>query len=134
MKKQILALLATTLITSGVIAGTQNCSDGYDNLEHLGSCLGSVVDSSIGILVDLPSDAKKWSSEQHIKAKQKLETIKNNICNNTNPVKEVIVEKIIYIDRIIKVPSKVRERRCVIKKQSDRFGNTREVTTCTEWK
>jgi hypothetical protein len=31
----------------------------YDNLEHLSSCLGDVVDSSIGALSNLPSDAKK---------------------------------------------------------------------------
>ena len=136
MKKQILALLTSVLISSSVIAEEKDCSGGYGNLEHLGSCLGNVVDSSIGALSSLPSDAKKWSDKQHTKAKQKLETIKNDICDNANPVKEVIVEKIVYVDRIVEVevPTKVRERRCVTKKQSDRFGNTNEVTTCTEWK
>ena len=88
----------------------------------------------MGILADLPSDVQIWSDKQHEKAKRKLEIIKDDICNNENPVKEIIVEKIIYVDRIIQVPAKVRKRRCITKKQSDRFGNINEVTSCTEWK
>lgn len=134
MKKQLLIALTLGFIAFGATAESKNCTDGYDNLEHLGSCLGGVVDSSIGALSSLPSDAKKWSSDQHQKAKQKLEAIKQDICNDRNLVKEVIVEKIVYVDRIVEVPAKALERRCVTNKKSDRFGNTSEVITCTEWK
>ena len=134
MNKYLITLTLTTLLGFNVMAEPKKCSDGYNNLEHLGTCLGKVVDSSIGILTDLPSDVKKWSGKQHTKAKQKLEDIKTDICDNNNSVKEVIVEKIVYVDRIVEVPAKALERRCVTKKQSDRFGNTGEVITCTEWK
>ncbi|MDC9726568.1 MAG: hypothetical protein PSN35_01885 [Candidatus Thioglobus sp.] len=134
MKKSLLALLLTALVSVNATAETNKCSSGYDNLEHLGGCLGNVVDSGIGILADLPSDAKAWSNKQHVKAKQKIENIKNDICDNTNPVKEVIVEKIVYVDKIVEVPAKTQERRCVTQKKSDRFGNTNEITTCTEWR
>ena len=134
MKKQLLSALIFASFSFNVNSDSENCNAGYDNLEHLGSCLGGVVDSSMGILANLPSDVQMWSDKQHAKAKQKLEIIKDDICNNENSVKEIIVEKIIYVDRIIKVPAKVHERRCITKKQSDRFGNINEVTSCTEWK
>ncbi len=134
MNKLLTTLVLATLASLNAMAESNKCADGYDNLEHLGSCLGNVVDSGIGILADLPSDAKVWSDKQHTKAKQKLENIKNDICDNNNPVKEVIVEKIVYVDRIVEVPAKALERRCVTNKKSDRFGNTSEVITCTEWK
>jgi hypothetical protein len=134
MNKFLTTFVLTTLISLSTIAESEKCSNGYDNLEHLGSCLGGVVDSSIGALSNLPSDAKKWSSDQHQKAKQKLEAIKQDICNDSNPVNEVIVEKIVYVDRLVEVPAKAMERRCITNKKSDRFGNTSEVITCTEWK
>lgn len=134
MKIQSISLLLIALASFNVSADSKDCTNGYDDLEHLSSCLGSVVDSSITVLGGLPTDAKKWSNQQHSKAKEKLETIKSDICNNVNPVKEVIIEKIVYVDRIVEVPAKVTERRCVTKKQSDRYGNTNEVITCTEWK
>ncbi|CAC9589803.1 hypothetical protein [uncultured Gammaproteobacteria bacterium] len=134
MKKQLLIALFCSFTSFGVIAESKNCASGYDNLEHLGSCLGGVVDSSMGILADLPSDIKNWSNKQHIKAKQKLETIKSDICSDSNPIKEVIVERVVYVDRIVEVPTKVLERRCITNKKSDRFGNINEMTTCTEWK
>ncbi len=134
MNKLLTTLALITLVSLSATAESNKCANGYDNLEHLGSCLGNVVDSGIGILADLPSDAKVWSDKQHTKAKQKLENIKNDICDNANPVKEVIVEKIVYVDRIKEVPAKIMERRCVTQKQSDRFGNVNEATTCTEWK
>jgi len=134
MKIQPIILLLIALVSFNVSADSKDCTNGYDNLEHLSSCLGNVVDSSITVLGNLPIDAKKWSDQQHTKAKEKLEAIKSDICNDTNPVKEVIVEKIVYVDRIVEVPAKVMERRCVTKKQSDRYGNTNEVITCTEWK
>ena len=134
MKKQLLSALIFASFSFNVNSDSESCNAGYDNLEHLGSCLGGVVDSSMGILADLPSDVQIWSDKQHEKAKRKLEIIKDDICNNENPVKEIIVEKIIYVDRIIQVPAKVRKRRCITKKQSDRFGNINEVTSCTEWK
>ena len=49
-------------------------------------------------------------------------------------VVEKIVEKIIYIDKIVNVPAMPKERQCSTKRQSDRFGNVDEVTACTEWK
>jgi membrane protein involved in colicin uptake len=134
MKKQILIAITLGFTSFHATAESKNCTAGYDNIEHLGSCLGGVVDSSINALSSLPSDAKKWSSDQHQKAKQKLEEIKQNICNDNNPVKEVVVEKIVYVDRLVEVPAKALERRCVTNKKSDRFGNTSEVITCTEWK
>jgi hypothetical protein len=134
MKKQLLIVLTLGSLTFNATAESKNCTVGYDNLEHLGSCLGGVVDSSISALSNLPSDTKKWSNDQHLKAKQKLESIKQDICNDSNPVKEVIVEKVVYVDRFVKVPAKALERRCVTNKKSDRFGNTSEVITCTEWK
>ncbi|MDB2589837.1 hypothetical protein N9Y32_02280 [Candidatus Thioglobus sp.] len=134
MKKQLLIILTLVTLTFNTSAESKNCTVGYDNLEHLGNCLGGVVDSSIGALSNLPSDAKKWSNDQHLKAKQKLESIKQDICNDSNPIKEVVVEKIVYVDRLVKVPAKALERRCVTNKKSDRFGNTSEVITCTEWK
>jgi len=134
MKKQLLIVLTLGSLTFNAVAESKNCTVGYDNLEHLGSCLGGVVDSSISALSNLPSDTKKWSSDQHLKAKQKLESIKHDICNDVNPVKEVVVEKVVYVDRFVEVPAKTLERRCVTNKKSDRFGNTSEVITCTEWK
>jgi len=134
MKKQLLSALIFASFSFNVNSDSESCNTGYDNLEHLGNCLGGVVDSSMGILADLPSDVQIWSDKQHEKAKRKLEIIKDDICNNENPVKEIFVEKIVYVDRIIKVPAKVRKRRCITKKQSDRFGNIDEVTSCTEWK
>ncbi len=132
MNKQLIILAA--FISLNTMAGEKKCTSGYDNLEHLGGCLGSVVDSSIGALANLPSDAKLWTEKQHKKAKQKLENIKQDICNEGAEVKEVIVEKIVYVDRIVEVPAKVQERRCVTQRQSDRFGNTNEAVTCTEWR
>ena len=139
MKKQILAILLSSGITSSVMADTNNCTNGYDNFEHLSGCLGGVVDSGIGILADLPTDAKEWTNKQHKKAKQKLEGIKQGICDNSDTqTKEVIVEvpveKIVYVDRVVEVPAKVQERRCVTQRQTDRFGNIKEAITCTEWK
>jgi len=49
-------------------------------------------------------------------------------------IKEVVVEKIIYIDKIVNVPAMPKERQCTTKRQSDRFGNVDEVIACTEWK
>ena len=134
MKKQLLIVLTLGSLTFNATAESKNCTVGYDNLEHLGSCLGGVVDSSISALSNLPSDTRKWSNDQHLKAKQKLESIKQDICNDSNPVKEVIVEKVIYVDRFVKVPAKVLKRRCITNKKSDQFGNTSELITCTEWK
>ncbi|SFV85824.1 hypothetical protein MNB_SUP05-9-217 [hydrothermal vent metagenome] len=45
-----------------------------------------------------------------------------------------VVEKIVYVDKIINVPALPKERQCTTKRQSDRFGNVDEVITCTEWK
>lgn len=134
MKKQLLTLTLAVFVSLNTMANEKKCTSGYDNLEHLGGCLGSVVDSGIGALANLPSDAKKWTDKQHKKAKQKLEDIKQDICNETTKAKEVIVEKIVYVDRIVEVPAKIQERRCVTQRQSDRFGNTNEAVTCTEWR
>ncbi|WP_428087356.1 hypothetical protein [Candidatus Thioglobus sp.] len=151
MKKQILSAFIFATISFNVAAESENCSAGYDNLEHLGSCLGGVADVSIGALAQLPSNATKWTDKQQIKAKERLETIKNNICDKVDIAAEVIVEKIVYVDRIVEVPAKEKivhvdrivevkvpvkafERRCTTKKRSDRFGNSNEVITCTEWK
>jgi hypothetical protein len=190
MKKTLITLMLTSVISSNATAEFTKCADGYNNLDHLSSCLGRVVDSGIGILADLPSNAQDWSKEQHNKAKQKLENIKNEICSNvkSSPAKKVIVEKIVYKDKIVekivykdkiiykdkivekivykdravkaeakvkvatkakidtkekaKVDTKVAveasvkvlKRRCVTKKQSDNFGHTQEIITCTEWK
>jgi hypothetical protein len=188
MKKTLITLMLTSVISSNATAEFTKCADGYNNLDHLSSCLGRVVDSGIGILADLPSNAQDWSDEQHNKAKQKLENIKNEICSNvkSSPTKKVIVEKIVFKDKIIekivyrdkivykdkivekivykdravkaeakvdtktkvatkakaKIDTKVAveasvkvlKRRCVTKKQSDNFGHTQEIITCTEWK
>ncbi len=146
MKKQILTILLTTGIASSVFADASKCSSGYDDFKHLGGCLGNVVDSGIGILADLPTDAKKWTDKQHERAREKLEDIKENICDNSEVIKEVVVEKIIevkvpverivYIDRVVEkeVPSKPKQRKCITKRRSDRFGNVDETITCTEWK
>jgi hypothetical protein len=99
-------------------------------------CLSAIVDDGVNILANFPIDAKIWSKTQYIKAKQQLEDIKNNICSDFNPVKEMAIEKIIYVDRIVevKVPAKMLKRRCITKKTTDNFGNSGEIMTCTEWK
>jgi hypothetical protein len=123
MKKQLLSALIFASFSFNVNSDSESCNAGYDNLEHLGGCLGSVVDSSMGILADLPSDVQIWSDKQHEKAKRKLEIIKDDICNNENPVKEIIVEKIIYVDRIIQVPAKVLLLSYQVFGQVDKLGS-----------
>jgi len=48
MKKQILIAITLGFTSFHATAESKSCTAGYDNLEHLGDCLGSVVDSSIG--------------------------------------------------------------------------------------
>jgi hypothetical protein len=135
MKKHILAIsIAATLSVTNVSAGTE----GFKNLEHLGSTLGGAIDSGLGSLVDaikyigkLPEDTKEWTVGQ-------VQDLKNEICEKPITIikiKEVPVEKIVYVDRkvIEKVHIKPKERNCTTKRQSDRFGNVDEIISCTEW-
>ncbi|MDB3870149.1 hypothetical protein N9351_04740 [Candidatus Thioglobus sp.] len=139
MKKHILAIsIAVTLSVTNASAQEQ----GFKNLEHLGSTLGGAIDDGLGSLVDgikyigrLPEDTKEWTVGQ-------VQELKNEICEKpvtivktVEVVKEVPVEKIVYVDRkvIEKVYIKPKERSCTTKRQSDRFGNVEEVISCTEW-
>jgi len=134
MKKHIIAIsIAAALTTSTTFANTE----GFKNLQDLGSTLGHTVDTGFNKVIDginyifeLPNDTKKWTVSQ-------VEELKDRICEKpTTIIKEVIkeVEKIVYIDKIIEVPAMPKERQCNTKRKSDRFGNVDEVITCTEWK
>ena len=140
MKKQILALsIATTLSVVNVSAN----AEGFENLKHFGGTIGGVLDDGIRGIVDaveaigdLPKDTRVWTVGQ-------VEELKGKICEKPKTIiKEVIkevpvdriVEKVVYVDRVVEVPAIPKERNCTTKRQSDRFGNIDEVISCTEWK
>jgi hypothetical protein len=142
MKKHILAMtIAATLSVTTVSANTQ----GFDNAEHLGKTLGTAVDDvfrgaqdAVLYIFELPEDTKKWTVGQVAELKDKICEKPITITNTVEVIKEVpvekIVEKIVYVDRIVNVPATLKERNCTTKRQSDRFGNVDEVINCTEWK
>jgi len=140
MKKHIIAIsIAAALTTSTTFANTE----GFKNLQDLGSTLGHTVDTGFNKVIDginyifeLPNDTKKWtvSQVQELKSRicEKPVTIIKEVPVEVEVIKEV--EKIVYIDKIIEVPAMPKERQCNTKRKSDRFGNVDEVITCTEWK
>jgi hypothetical protein len=147
MKKHILAMtIATTLLTANTSALTYKSTDqGFENLEHLGGTIGGVVDDGFEKLVDaikyigeLPDVTTVWTVGQVAELKDKICEKPITITNTVEVIKEVpvekIVEKIVYVDRIVNVPATPKERNCTTKRQSDRFGNVDEVINCTEWK
>ncbi len=141
MKKNILAMtIAATLSATTVSANPQ----GFDNAEHLGKTLGTAVDDvfrgaqdAVLYIFELPEDTKKWTVGQVAELKDKICEKPITITKTVEVIKEVpvekIVEKVVYVDRIVNVPATPKERSCTTKRQSDRFGNVDEVISCTEW-
>ena len=145
MKKHILltsALLALTAANASALSYTTP-NQGFENGEDLGKTLGAAVDDvfrgaqdAIVYIFELPEDTKKWTVGQVAELKGKICEKPKTIIKEV--IKEVpvdrIVEKVVYVDRVVEVPAIPKERNCTTKRQSDRFGNVDEVVNCTEWK
>ena len=157
MRKQLLTLSLTTLLSAPVAA--YDSVNGFENAEELGTTLGKTVDTvastisdslidGINYIFQLPNDTKKWTVSQVEELKgricEKPQVITKEVIKEVEAIKEVVtevpvevikeVEKIVYVDKIIEVPAKPKERQCTTNRQSDRFGNVDETITCTEWK
>jgi len=138
MKKHILAIsMATALLTTTASAQ----QEGFKNLEDLGGTLGGVIDDgfrqlskAVEALGDLPQNTKVWTVGQVEELKTKICEKPKTIIKTVEVIREVPVEKIVYVDRVVEVPVTPKERNCTTKRQSDRFGNVEEVISCTEWK
>ena len=138
MKKHILAIsMATALLTTTASAQ----QEGFKNLEDLGGTLGGVIDDgfrqlskAVEALGDLPQNTKVWTVGQVEELKTKICEKPKTIIKTVEVIREVPVEKTVYVDRVVEVPATPKERNCTTKRQSDRFGNVEEVISCTEWK
>ncbi len=138
MKKHILALAVTTALS---ITTASAQSEGFENLEDLGGTIGGVIDdgfrqlsNAVEALGNLPQNTKVWTVGQVEELKTKICEKPKTIVKTVEVIREVPVEKIVYVDRVVEVPATPKERNCTTKRQSDRFGNVEEVISCTEWK
>ncbi len=138
MKKHILALAVTTALS---ITTASAQSEGFENLEDLGGTIGGVIpdgfrqlSNAVEALGNLPQNTKVWTVGQVEELKTKICEKPKTIVKTVEVIREVPVEKIVYVDRVVEVPATPKERNCTTKRQSDRFGNVEEVISCTEWK